>query len=684
MCGGQAETGLSDILPRARVEYWDDPGNAGQNSGPSPRQILRIALNLKFLVDKTVPITYDVDEVICEHSPILNAKVISLAFDACGGDLEDSLSQRKYQSVLIFCLLRVYSWYCSLAESELHNVELYNLRATATQQLCKLIIARKENTDLNYLFMEMLLRRYSINENDVDLNPISALELALDMHCTMIIGSCGYQRCLKWLWRGWIVQNEYNPETFILSDTVASVEFKKHFTPDRIRSPIYQNWLQIIFSIIYLMLYTKIVNSKDSENVAPLDNWELLFCFFTTGYVADEASKLYHVGWNYLGFWNVYNDTMYTVISLSIVLRIVSVSPALNIHQAQYWDMISYRTLSCAAPLVWSRLLLNLESERFVGALLVVMKHMMKESVIFFFLLILILIGFLQGFLGLDSSDGRREITGPILSNLVITVLGGGGFDLYENFAPPYAAILYYSYHFIVSVILLNILVALYSTAYQNVTQNSTDEYLTLMAQKTLRYIRAPDERVYVPPFNLIELALSPILWRLSRSRAKLLSHYVLIILYFPILAWIAVKEVREAKRVTYNRLKKLPDDANEIDVAWDLTDGFVEDESLPFSETTEGGIKATNKKNQLALKLQREAEQLDPKFPVPKTWFKKVRSAAQPVKEGFQTGLGWTSYGLYKKLNDEHKETSQKVDELTKMVKDLTDLVSELKNNRG
>ena len=53
----------------------------------------------------------------------------------------------------------------------------------------------------------------------------------------------------------------------------------------------------------------------------------------------------------------------------------------------------------------WSRLLLYLDSFKFFGAMLVVLKVMMKESVIFFALLIIIIIGFLQAFIGLDLAD---------------------------------------------------------------------------------------------------------------------------------------------------------------------------------------------------------------------------------------------------------------------------------------
>lgn len=668
------------MLPSTAQQYWNDPANTPNYTSPNPRQVLRIATNLKYLIDEVIPIAYDENILTCEHSRILNAKVIKLAREACGGDRNDFASVRKYESVIIFALLKVCEWYWDLAESELHNSEVYNARAIAAQQLSKLIIEEAEAEDHHYTFMQLLLRRYVINERDEDSSPASALELAMDMHCTTVIGSSGYQRCLKWLWRGWIVQNQYDPQTYVLSRTVPSCEVSKHFTPERLRAPMYQNMLQIIFSLFYLILYTVVLNQKDSVHVQAIGFWESLFYVFTLGQTIDEVVKCYHVGWAYVGFWNVYHDFMFSIIICSIFIRILSVCPWRTELPPEYWDIVSYRILACAAPLIWCRLLLYLESERFVGALLVVLAHMMRESIYFFFLLVLMMIGFLQGFLGLDSADGTREITWPILSNLLTTILGGGGFDMFENFAPPYAGILYYSYCFIVTIILLNILIALYSSAYEKVIDNATDEYLALMAQKTLRYIRAPDEDVYVPPLNLIEICITPIMWVLPRSQGKALSNFVMAIIYSPLLCYVAIFETMQARRIMYNRLNRLPDDANEKDVAWDLTDGFLEDDINVLDSDLSSMCRGAQKKNERALLLQREAEEADSRFPVKKSWYKEVKNVVQPVNEGFETGIGWESYRIFKDLSDKQEKAEEKIERLTDTISQLTDLIKELK----
>lgn len=53
----------------------------------------------------------------------------------------------------------------------------------------------------------------------------------------------------------------------------------------------------------------------------------------------------------------------------------------------------------------WGRLLLYLDGYRFFGAMLIIVKVMMKESLIFFALLVVVWVGFLQAFIGLDEAD---------------------------------------------------------------------------------------------------------------------------------------------------------------------------------------------------------------------------------------------------------------------------------------
>lgn len=633
---------------------------------PNSRQVWRIASNLKRLIDKVIPIEFTEDEVTQQHSPILNDNVIQMVYKAAGGKGDGKLgsSSHRYQSCLVFCLLKVCGWYWQQAEYELYDTHLYSLRATTAQQLASIVIEGTQNDE--YLFLAMLCHRFSICVNDKDTTPLNVMELAVDMHSTTIIGSSGYQRCIKWLWRGWIIQSDKDPYSYELYREAASQKIGCHFKPARIKTPYYQNILEIVFSIIYLLLFTIVLNTHQLPTET-IDGFEIVFYLFTVGLVVDELTKFYHVGYFYLGFWNVFNDVMYLLIIVSVGFRFFSLTKS-NPVKEQY-DEISFRILSMVSPFMWSRLLLYLDAKKFVGAMIVVVKTMMKESILFFVLLFVIIIGFLQGFLGLDAADGKSEATKAILISLTRAVVGESSFDDVATLIPPYASILYYVYSFVVTVILMNILIALYSTAYANIVENATEEYFALVAQKTLRYIRSPDQDLYVPPLNLVEIILLPFSFVLNRKYMKTLNYFIMIILYSPILIFITIDELSNARRIHYNRYKGLPDDANEIDTEWDLTDGYVDNHGTAWE-----GIQESNSQITQALQDQRMAEAEDPEFKIDLMEFdKEIANIVQPVNEANKVGIKWDNYAIYKQLIELTDLVKQVVEENQLLRKELS-----------
>lgn len=659
----EAVSSMSDVNP----SYSDA-------ACPNSRQTLRICINLKTLIDKVIPIIYEEKDVLIQNSPIINSNVIDLTYRAAGGkgDGAKGTSSHKYRASLVFCLLKVCDWYWQQLVAELYDNELYLLRAKVAQQIAKVIIENEEDDE--YLFLGMLCHRYTVSLCEEDSLPASALEMAVDMHSTIVIGSSGYQRCIKWLWKGWIIQSSTDPHSYVLYKGVLLHSIRTHFDPNRVKTPFYQNLLEIAFSIVYLILYT-IILSSHQEVTTPIDLFEILFYLFTLGCILDELVKVYHVGLNYLGFWNVFNDIMYGIISIAISFRLVSLNHQHDVNQRDRLDEISFRILSCAAPFMWTRLLLYLDAQRFVGAMIVVIKTMMKESIYFFVLLAVVILGFTQGFLGLDKSDGKSEATKRIVLALIKTIIGGSGFDDFLNLVPPYALIMYYVYTFLITVILMNILIALYSTAYAAIVENATDEYFALVAQKTLRYIRAPDTDLYVPPMNLIELILTPFYYMVSKHTFKSINYYVMLVIYSPLLTYITVEELAIARRIQYNRFKGLPDDANEYDTEWDLTDGYE-----VTAESGWAGIQERNGEISQALVDQRAGESEDPEFRIDLIKFNSdIEKVVQPVNEANKVGIKWEFYELYSKID----KLTQVVEEVLEENKKLRTEVSLLSDSK-
>ena len=114
-----------------------------------------------------------------------------------------------------------------------------------------------------------------------------------------------------------------------------------------------------------------------------------------------------------------------------------------------------------------------------------------------------------------------------------------------------------------VRVILLNVLIALYNSAYEDIYDNANDEFLALFSQKTMQFVRAPDENVFIPPFNLIEVFLLaiPLEWWMNKKRYERLNDIVMGIIYSPLLLVAAYFEMRTARDIRINRSRGDEDD---------------------------------------------------------------------------------------------------------------------------
>jgi hypothetical protein len=112
-------------------------------------------------------------------------------------------------------------------------------------------------------------------------------------------------------------------------------------------------------------------------------------------------------------------------------------------------------------------------------------------------------------------------------------------------------------------VILLNILIALYNSAYEDITENAIDEYMALLSQKTMQFVRAPDENVFIAPFNLIEMIclILPFEWWLPEDKYDKLNNFVMGVIYSPLLVITAFLETKQAQRVKWNRKRGEDDD---------------------------------------------------------------------------------------------------------------------------
>jgi len=237
---------------------------------------------------------------------------------------------------------------------ELWDADLHQVRAEACEVIAKQLIEGEE--DLDYLMEDMLLKRYSIMVDDQHTTPANAIEKAVDLHAVRVIGSSGYQKTMSYLYRGWVMQDPDDPARFIQFEDRSNTSYWAHLDPDRMRVPVYQNAVQIFISVVYLALYTGAINTINPSG--DLDFIEGLLYIFTLGFMCDEFSKLLKIGRNYIQFWNIFNSTLYALLTVSFVLRMVALAYGRDSDARSAYNTLSYNFLACCAPLFWGRLLL--------------------------------------------------------------------------------------------------------------------------------------------------------------------------------------------------------------------------------------------------------------------------------------------------------------------------------------
>jgi hypothetical protein len=325
------------VLPTRRAEL--------PPSAIPAKAVTLIALRLKHQIEQVIPCELDEARVVRPHSDIITAGVLATAKSA-GGE--------EHRACVIFCLLIVKKWFKKQALLELWDADLHYVRAEACEVIAKQLI--EEEDDMQYLMEEVLLKRYSILIDGEETQPANAIEKGVDLHALRVIGSSGYQKTISFLYRGWLMQDANDPARFIHYEQRSNTSYWAHLDPDRMRVPVYQNAVQIIISIVYLVFYTVAINTINPSG--DLDVIEGLLYIFTAGFLCDELGKLFKIGWNYIQFWNIFNTTLYALLAVSFALRMVALGHVLGSEQRFKYNVLSYNFLACCAPLFWGRLLL--------------------------------------------------------------------------------------------------------------------------------------------------------------------------------------------------------------------------------------------------------------------------------------------------------------------------------------
>lgn len=466
---------------------------------PSPDTMTKLVKRLRALTLTLLPVEVSPTSLSEPTSRIITPQVIA-AYRESAGDFVEALP---------YCLIRARAEFMFDAD---HNPADYGEnygRAIACEVLARRIVHQSPPDRINAI-MSTRFRHRQIDGDESDMT--SALEMAIDLHCTIFLSSTEAQDVVGALWRGDLIQkNNENLEIEYVPYAQTHPEtFWGHLDPSRLSVPRYLNVVRIIVWFVLLFVYCQTVR-QPAERLDPLtnaylDGWEDAFYLLALSITLEDVYKftklLTFTTWRAFSFWNMVSLITDSLILAAFILRVVAMRVTDDEQQIGL-RIASFQVLSFVSPFIWMKLLTVFDGYKYIGTMQICIARMLQESGIFFALLSVMALGFTQALWALDAADGQASPPSSVVNVLVQALLGSPNFELFSSTS---GLVMYYFWNVVTAIILLNVLISLFASAYQNVVDDAEAQYLAFFAGKTVGMIRAPDVYVYPAPFNLIEI----------------------------------------------------------------------------------------------------------------------------------------------------------------------------------
>ncbi|KAL7413036.1 calcium activated cation channel [Mrakia frigida] len=543
---------------------------------PEPDTATKIIKRVRAMILKLLPVQVDLELISDPTSAIISPAVIK-AFAQAGGDFTNAMP---------FCLLAARASFIRDARLFPPDYDENLCRAMAAEVLARRIVQALPAERL----ASVMSTRFRYREVDGDSSPpTSALETAIDQNALIFLSSTEAQHVVDSLWDGsWVQANNENDDIdYVEYDKHRFHTFSEHLNPSRLGVPRYQNMFRQVTWIIFLGLYSQAVASPlyKLEANHSFDGWEWAMYIIALSNMLEELVKLFKtIGlasnlYQAIGFWTIVNIMTDSLLTSAFVLRVIGIATSSDEATARY-RLLSFQTLSLAAPLLWIKVITVFEGIKVVGTMQVIVSRMIRESLVFFILLGIMAVGFIQSMLALDAADGEVQDFWLIFNMLIQALLGSPDFDSPRTkFGPPFGMIIYYAWSFMALIILLNILIALFNTAYSDIYEDATNQYLAAYSFKTISMIRAPDSFVYPAPFNILEFFfIAPWEFVLSRKAYTKLNVWVMSFVFCVPIAAIALFEAHLAPSQRFKDF--FPENNPEVDGDSAVENPEVEDES--------------------------------------------------------------------------------------------------------
>lgn len=456
-------------------------------------------------------------------------------------DLEDTVVNDKFaevarnacntnRDVLIFVALKAMERFQIQSQGSPRWSELLETRANICESLAHKFIRLfdRENTEV---FAAAIMQKHDLKLASDQ----SAIELAVQLHATKILLEPKVQRVIHDVWNGHLLPSEYKEGRVYFKTNTAMARMRNgFFDPDKIHVPKYANAIETFFTILFLVLYTIVINDGRSHTPTML---EWVMYLFVLGDVLDDIRDIYNTGmFHYYSFWACTNTLTHLVFIASFILRMVAISSTGS--EKDMLNNSSLDVLSVVSILLWFRVLsVVCNTWRYFGSYTIIVQSMLSDALMFFFLLIWVIFGFFQAFIALRTENTAQDNDfSEIAALLMRGYLMAPDFDKAQLFHGEIGEPLFYAYIFLVSVVLQSFLTSVFSDSFSKISEDAKAQYLSNFAY---RVITAVDSRTALPPpFNLVELVFLglPNLILSKKNYEKIRYYFLMILFFIPLL----------------------------------------------------------------------------------------------------------------------------------------------------
>lgn len=143
---------------------------------PPARKVTQVARKIRHLMVQLIPIEVKESHILNPKSRIITNSVLDLIESAADDE----------PGCVIFCCVWVARYFHHMCLKDLPDADVHVLRAIACEVVAKRLIERQEDDD--FLYSELLLRRYSIISGGQETDPKSLVEVTTHVKQNSIFG----------------------------------------------------------------------------------------------------------------------------------------------------------------------------------------------------------------------------------------------------------------------------------------------------------------------------------------------------------------------------------------------------------------------------------------------------------------------------------------------------------------